>query len=213
MKLNDKQRVFAAAAVFVLIGGGLSVLNFLKFKQRGRLLAGIEQQRREEQLAQEKIRKIPELVVDRAELIANIDRYAEILPLEEHVQHDAFVEIMDNYRKDTRILIQKAEYIRGKEDGTAKAKESFIRHRYRFKLLGTVPDFIDFVNKVENHTRFLKVDAIRIKPYGSQDGFGDDLSDREDETELNRAANPVKDIELTVSTYTYFKGAQRKKPS
>jgi len=67
------------------------------------------------------------------------------------------------------------------------------------------------VNKIENHTRFLKVDAINIRPVGSQPTENmDDLSEKVDDEELLKASEPVKEIELTVSTYTYSKGPQNK---
>jgi hypothetical protein len=44
----------------------------------------------------------------------------------------------------------------------------------------------------------------------ADDAGGDDLSDKADEEELARATEPVKEIELTVSTYTYFKGPDKK---
>jgi hypothetical protein len=214
MKLNDKQKIVVAALIFLAVLGGLGALNYMKFQERSKLLAEIERYQKEEKAATEKIKQIPDLREKRAKLINIIDQYAEILPKEEHVQHDTFVNIIDGYRADTKIVIQKAEYMKPKENekgkGVVAAQESFVRHRYKFKLLGTVPDFIDFVNKIENHTRFLKVDAINIKPVGATNETGDDLSDKSDEEELARATEPVKEIDLTVSTYTYFKGPEKK---
>jgi Tfp pilus assembly protein PilO len=211
MKLNDKQKIIITALTFLVVLGGLGALNYSKFQERGKLLAEIERFQKEEKAATEKIKQIPDLREKRSKLINIIDQYAEILPKEEHVQHDTFVNIIDGYRGETKILIQKAEYVKPKDEDKKVAQENFVRHRYRFKLLGTVPDFIEFVNKIENHTRFLKVDAIKIKPVGSaDDAGGDDLSDKADEEELARATEPVKEIELTVSTYTYFKGPDKK---
>lgn len=220
MKLNEKQKILCTVGIFLVVCGGIGALNYLKLNERSKLLAQIDQYVTEENLATEKMRQIPVLREQRSKLINIIDQYAEILPREEHVQHDAFVEIIDNYRKDTKIVIQKAEYIKpravDRKPGSADKKagsapENFVRHRYRFKLLGTVPDFIEFVNKIENHTRFLKVDSISIKPVGVPgDEIGDDLGDSAGEDELEKASEPVKEIELTVSTYTYSKGLGKK---
>jgi hypothetical protein len=216
MKLNENQKVILAIVTFVLILGGLGALNYAKFKQRSDLVAKIDRYQQDEKAATEKLKQIPDLREKRSKLINIIDTYAEILPKEEHVQHDAFVNTIDSYRRDTKILIQKAEYLKPEDRRSAAdkkqvlEKESFVRHRYKFKLLGTVPDFVEFVNKIENHTRFLKVDAIVVKPVGSTDDSGDDLSDKQDEEELARATEPVKEIELTVSTYTYYKGPDKK---
>ena len=205
-------RLVVTALIFIGVLGGLGALNYGKLRTRFDLLDQLDQYREEERLANDKMRRIPELREQRSKLINIIDQYAEILPREQHVQHDAFVEIIDGYRQDTKILIQKAEYIRPKKAKDKNpVKENFVRHRYKFKLLGTVPDFIEFVNKIENHTRFLKVDALSIRPVGStaEDNY-DDLGDKSDDEELARASEPVKEIELTVSTYTYSKGHEKK---
>ncbi len=212
MRLNEKQKVVAVGGVFALLVIGLLTLNFFKFRHRSELLAKIDALEEEQKKANDKIKRIPELREKRAQLANNIDAYAEILPKEEHTQHDAFVEIIDSYRKDTNIQIQRTEYLKPKPGGEAgsKKKENFLRHRYRFKLLGTVPDFLRFINKIENHTRFLKIDTITIKPLGSADEVNEQ-DDKEDAQEIQKARIPYKEIELTVSTYTYSKGEGAKK--
>ncbi len=210
VRLNDKQKILAAAGVFVLVVGGLGALNYMKFSERRELEAQVAKYTAEEQAATAKIKQIPELREKRAKLIDNLEKYAEILPKEEHVQHEAFMEIIDGYRKDSKIVIQKAEYVKVKEDEKAPKQENFIRHRYKFKLLGTVPDFIEFVNKIENHTRFLKVDTFNIRPLGTMDENGAELDDKADDTELSAASDPIKEIELSVSTYTYSRGEAKK---
>ncbi len=210
VRLNDKQKIFVAAGIFVLVTGGLGALNYLKYRERAQLQAQITKYTEDEQVATAKIKQIPELREKRAKLISNLEQYAEILPREEHVQHEAFMEIIDGYRKDSKIVIQKAEYVKVKEDEKAPKQDSFIRHRYKFKLLGTVPDFVEFVNKIENHTRFLKVDTFNIRPLGAMEESGAELDDKADDTELSAASDPIKEIELTVSTYTYSRGEAKK---
>ena len=210
MKLNEKQKSIVTALVFIGVLGGLGALNYGKLRTRFDLLDQLDQYREEERLANDKMRRIPELREQRSKLINIIDQYAEILPREQHVQHDAFVEIIDGYRRDTQIVIQRTEYLKpkvkkAKKGQAKKTKENFIRHRYRFKLVGTVPDFLRFINKIENHIRFLKIDAISIKPLGAPD-VANEMDERGDIEEIQKARIPFKDIELTVSTYTYSKG-------
>jgi hypothetical protein len=214
MKYSENQKILITIAVFGLLIGGMVTINVMKFRQRSDLLAKIDGLRDEEERANEKIKRIPELRERRANLANIINQYAEILPKEEHTQHDAFVEIIDSYRRDTQIVIQRTEYLKPKteaDDGkTKRPKENFMRHRYRFKLIGTVPDFLRFINKIENHIRFLKIDSISIKPLGATDETND-LDDRADAEEIQKARIPFKDIEVTVSTYTYSKGEGEKK--
>jgi len=207
MRLNEKQKILLTLIVFGLLVGGLVTVNVFKFRDRSELLAKIDALQEEENKANAKIKRIPELRDKRANLANTIDIYAEILPKEEHTQHDAFVEIIDSYRKDTQIVIQRTEYLKAKSetDEKKKSKENFIRHRYRFKLVGTVPDFLRFINKIENHTRFLKIDAITIKPLGAADELNE-FDEKADSDEIAKARIPFKDIEVTVSTYTYSKG-------
>jgi len=214
MKFSEKQKVIIAAALFILLVLLIGFLDYKKYSQCSELQAKIDGLLEEEMKANQKIKRIPELRDKRSKLATIIDQYAEILPKEEHTQHDAFVEIIDRYRRDTQIVIQRTEYIRPKvqkaKKGEVIKKENFIRHRYRFKLVGTVPDFLRFINKIENHTRFLKIDAITIKPLGAPD-VANEMDERGDIEEIQKARIPFKDIELTVSTYTYSKGKLGKK--
>jgi Tfp pilus assembly protein PilO len=213
MRLNEKQKIVLVILVFGLLVSGLVALNVMKYRSRSELLAKIDVLKEEEDKANNKIKRIPELRDKRLNLANIIDQYAEILPREEHTQQDAFVEIVDSFRRDTQLVIQRTEYLRPKqegEEGKKKSKENFIRHRYRFKLVGTVPDFLRFMNKIENHTRFLKIDAISIKPLGAPDELNE-FDDKADSDEIAKARIPFKDIELTVSTYTYSKGEGEKK--
>jgi hypothetical protein len=214
MKLGEKQKIVTTIVVLSVITLALVGLNVLKFRSRAEILAKIDGLREEETKAKDKIKRIPELRDKRANLANIIDQYAEILPREEHTQHDAFVEIIDGHRRDTQIVIHKTEYLKPKaekaDDKKPKQKENFLRHRYRFKLVGTVPDFLRFINKIENHTRFLKIDAINIKPLGTNDETNE-FDEKADADEIQKARLPYKDIELTVSTYTYSKGEGERK--
>lgn len=212
--MNDKQKVTAGFVVLALAILGLGALHYMKFSERQGMQAEIDRFTKQSQEAQTKIQRIPALTGEREKLISVIDEYSEILPREEHVQHDAFVDIIDGYRRDTDIIIQRAEYVPIKEKRERRSApdqqvetRDFFRHRYKFELLGTVPDLISFVNKIENHTRFLKVDALRIKPLGAGSETRSSSADQE-EQELAQAAEKVKEIELTISTYTYYKGPQ-----
>ena len=210
MKLNEKQKIVVTAGVFVLVLGGVGALNWMKLEERRNFRNDIARLQQEELAAREKRKRIPQLVEQRAKLVEQIERYTEILPPEEDVQHDAFVRVMDKYRQDTKILIKTAEYVPVKQDQKQKNQQSFVRHRYRFKLLGTVPDVLDFIAKIENHKRFLKVDAVNIRPFEVSGDFTEgDLGDRNDEELLGKAKKELKEIDLTVSTYTYVKGTQR----
>lgn len=205
MKLNEKQRMAVVMLVLGLAVIGLGTLIFFKLQERRVLNKKMDEAVKRERMASEKIKRIPKLREERDTLASRIDEYAAILPKDAHVEHDAFVDTIDGYRQDTNIVIRKAEYIKPRSRKKKGSKpEKFIRHRYKFALLGTVPHLISFINKIENHTRFLKVDAFDIRPVGGTSGGG------APELELDAADDPLKEIQLTITTYTYFRGSDRK---
>jgi len=122
--------------------------------------------------------------------------------------------VMDEYRRDTELLIKSAEYLSpgdSKVAGEGGSVKNFVRHRYRFRLMGTVPDLLQFMSRIENHRRFLKIDAVSLRPLGSKGEFPEgDLREKDDSELLVMARDSVKEIDLTVSTYTYFKEAEQK---
>lgn len=212
--LNQKQKVALLAGAVFLFCAGMGFLVYSKLDERAAVLGDLDSCAAEESLLRVKIETIPNLLEQRSSLIESTDRYAEILPAEEHVQHDAFVRVMDEYRRNTELLIKSAEYLspgRPTDDKAEGKVENFVRHRYRFRIVGSVADLLQFMSRIENHKRFLKIDAVSLKPLGSRGDFPEgDLREKEDTELLELAGNPVKEIDLTVSTYTYFKGAEEK---
>ena len=89
MKLNETQKIIVTAFVVVAIVGSLGALNYIKYTERSELLAQLDNLKKEEDEAKGRIAQIPELRKNRADLANIIDEYANILPQEEHVQHEA----------------------------------------------------------------------------------------------------------------------------
>lgn len=208
MKMNEKQKIIVSVAVFLVVLGGLLALNYLKYKDRKELVAKMSSLEKEERSANAKIKQIPELREKRSNLASVIEQYVKILPPEQHIHHEAFAEIIDGYSKETQVVIQKVESVVMEESDDEKDKkkkedENFIRHRYKVQLVGSFPNFRNFVNKIENHKRFLKVDEIMIRPLGADRNLSS--SNKNDAAILDMAKVPFKNIELVVSTYTYKK--------
>ena len=183
--MKEKQKILVAIVVFTVAIGGLAALNYFKYKERGKLLAKIDSLEKEEKKANDMIRQIPELRAKKKSLSEIIDQYASILPPEEHTRHEAFAEIIDGYSQETQVVIQKVGYLEPeKAKGKKKKKkkggaENFVRHRYRVKLVGEYQNFLRFINKIENHTRFLKIDEILI-PSGKGQVLEGDIIYREE---------------------------------
>ena len=208
MRINEKQKIIAAVLVFTLFTAVMAALNYFRFEERGTLLAKIDSLQKEEKKANEMIRQIPELRQRRKDLAQIIDQYVSILPPEQHIEHEAFANIIDGYSQETLVVIQKVEYLdigaaKGKKKKKRIGTDNFVRHRYRLKLIGEYRNFLRFINKIENHQRFLKIDEILIQPLGSNK----DISkvSKDEASTLRMATVQYKNIELVLSTYTYKK--------
>ncbi len=208
MRINEKQKIIAAVLVFTLFTAVMAALNYFRFEERGTLLAKIDSLQKEEKKANEMIRQIPELRQRRKDLAQIIDQYVSILPPEQHIEHEAFANIIDGYSQETLVVIQKVEYLnvdvaKGKKKKKRTGTDNFVRHRYRLKLIGEYRNFLRFINKIENHQRFLKIDEILIQPLGSNK----DISkvSKDEASTLRMATVQYKNIELVLSTYTYKK--------
>ncbi len=151
--------------------------------------------------AQAKIRTIP-MMQDKAESLSSIVRdYTAILPEKDEVRRDAFVDTITGLCRDSGLTIVKAEPVkvlekarvvsrRDARNAVPQAKEAFTRHKYRFEMTGEFSQLHRFINSVENHPRFLRVDGIELFPSG-------------DSTGLEAASSPDKRLSVMISTYVY----------
>ena len=213
MRIKDKQKIILAVGLSALIAGAVAVVAFSKFRARRDLLAKIDGLERREKQAKDKIKRIPQLRDRRKDLARLIEDYAKILPKEHHVQHDAFMEIIDGFRKDTNIFIRSAEpVVKKKRRGKKKkaAKDNFIQHKYKFELVAKFKEFLKFLNRIENHDRFLRIDEFVVEPLrldSKSSPVGKDTKGIL--SEIIAAEQQLKQIKVVVSTFTYSVGNSR----
>jgi hypothetical protein len=200
-------------AIFVLLIGALGTLTYFqlsKFWTCKEKISGLEKERA---AAQVLLDEIPGLRKEAKALSDQIEVYAEILPKEQEVRHDAFVETMDRFARETGLQILRADPFERKNAKRAaaptganaekKAAPPFSEHSYVFELIGTFPNFLRFLNKIENWDRFLAVEEVEINPegmskFGSSGGGG-----KVDAKDIDAAQKPMKSIQLVVTTYTH----------
>lgn len=204
MRLNERQQLIALVAVFALVVIGEGLYAYSCLTTRGELHAKLNELEQEEKAARVKIAKIGELRKQSAELAQIIEEYAEILPTEREVGTDAFLEDIEGFMEGTSLIMVTGAPVeqavrRDRKNQTQTEKSNFVQHKYRFELEGTYADIMKFVNRVENHTRFLEFVKTDIRSIGAVRG----RVNEQEEVEL--AANPRKAIEVIISTYTYSK--------
>lgn len=203
MKLNEKQKLVALIGAFSLLIVCECGFAYYCFAERGKCNATLDKLEQEEQDAERKIQEIPKLAKKSSELAAIIEEYAQILPRDSEVRQEAFLEEIDEFARDSEIRIistknEKPVEQKGKQQ-KAKAAEAktFVRHTYRFELEGSFLGFLKFINRIENYPRFLRVDVINISGKAGKGKI----------SEAEQAENPIKTIELVISTYTYSKAS------
>jgi Tfp pilus assembly protein PilO len=210
--VREKKQLILFAVIFVVLIGGLGTLTYFQFRAYQSCkedLAGLEKRK---QAAERLIAEIPALRQAAKVLSEQVEIYAEILPKEHEVRHDAFVETMDRFARETGLQILRADPFEREKKGRPKkkdaksegAKEStppFSEHRYMFELVGTFPSLLRFVNKIENWDRFLAVEEIEIVPEGASKYTN--TSKKADDKEIEAAQKAVKNIQLVVTTYTH----------
>jgi len=216
MKLTEKQQLIA-----ILAGAGVLILGELGFAwmnvaDRGEIRTELTALDGREQAAQSKLAQIPQLRRRARELSEIVDQYTEILPRDDEVSPDAFLDDITALCKEVGLEITAAQPMEVKQEaksntrnralpGGQKAQteppKTFVRHKYRFEMVGEFSSLHRFVNGVENHTRFLQIDQLSLEPLaGEKGGKKDD--------ELMLARNPRKAFTVEISTYTYSRTPQ-----
>ena len=201
MNMDEKKHLIFLAvicgAIFcieVVVGWNLSSENSaIRYR-----LSKLEER---ETSALKKKQRIPEMTVTAEDLAQIVSEYTEILPQEDEVRRDAFVDTITNLCKESGLTITGAEPvdlkvrkpargIRVINKTTVPVSKPFQRHKYRFEMTGEFNQFHRFLNSVENHPRFLRVDGFDLFPV-----------DRSDD--LVAASQPLKQFTIEISTYVY----------
>lgn len=199
MNMDEKKQLFILAAICgvffcleMVVGWNLSSKN----SETRKTLEVLEAKEASALLKRE---RIPDLVRELKDLEEIVEEYTEILPREDEVLRDVFVDTITQLCKESGLVVTGAEPVAVEQNDTPRrgvkpqvkvVSKPFERHKYRFELVGEFSQFHRFVNLVENHTRFLRVDAFDLFPI-----------DRSDD--LSAATQPKKRFTIEISTYVY----------
>lgn len=202
--MNEKQQFYLVVAVFVLVAVGELAYGYFGYQERGEHMAKLDMLDMNERDAKAKLSKVTALRETAKEMAAILEEYVTILPTEDEAREEAFLVHIDNFARNSGLDMLKgaaeaAPQSRASRRGKGKQDEKkFVLHRYRFNLRGSFPAFLKFMNRVENHPRYLRIDSFDLRPFGAE--TNDDGID-----ELVLAEDPRKEIEVVISTYTYSK--------
>lgn len=179
--MAEKQKLIVSIFVVLLLLGGFGVGIYLKIKEKGPLDTKIERLRKTIAIHDQKIAEIEPLTEKIAALQDELARYEIIIPDSEEL--DKMAETVDEFRKKSGVEIN--DFRKTSRPTTAREEmgKAYKRVTYNIKLVGKFYDFVTFVNLLESHERFIRVDSFRMSP-----ARGEDTS--------------LMDIDLQISTFT-----------
>jgi Tfp pilus assembly protein PilO len=184
-RLSEKQLLILTIAITVLLCGGLGWLIYTDLQAIDEEEATIAQLKEQISASEVQIAKIEgrEFRVIANREMAN--KEVEFLPAEEDIE--TFWEVLEKYAEESGIQIS-AISPSGKQK---KAKGPIQSVPQLLSVLGTVDEFLRFINAVENHERI-----INVLEYAIAAG---NTPDREDPTKVRHG------IKLALTTFTYSK--------
>lgn len=181
---NNKKSSIIILVVFIVILCGLVALIYNTWKNNGKLNQELQAINQEIAKQQTRIKIIPELKQKRNERIEAINELTKILPTETEASHSEFVTLINEFEKQSGVVIDALQPPKESTDQDIK------RYRYQISLKGTFQSFLEFLNLIERHKRFLKVDSFSI------------VNQKTSEKTALKIA-PEKNIALELTTYTY----------
>jgi len=209
---KELQMIVVAAVIFVLITGGLAYWTMTISDEVAIKDGEIAAIQGKIEAAKKEIAKKPGLEAEKEALDKHIARYVTILPPPEVASKQSFLRMVQEKCERSQLNAKSIVFVEPKAvRGGAKKKKKkgavapgFNEVKVDIEAVSTYDEFLRFLNSVERHETFLRVNTFscRVIP------FDEDEGPREgDDGEIVWKL----DIRLQVSTFTYQAKATKKK--
>lgn len=179
--LGEKQKLIISIFVVLLLLAGFGGGIYLKIKERGPLVGEIDRLEKTIRVHEQKIAQIEPLTEKIVALQDEIARYEVIIPDSEEL--DKMTDTVEEFRKTSGVEINDFRKVTRPLVAREEMGKAYRRVTYSMKLVGDFFEFVSFINLLENHERFIRVDSFRVLP-----GRGEDTS--------------LMEIDLQISTFT-----------
>jgi len=180
--------VVVVLVVLVAIGGGL----YLEWNRLSAASADLEAKKQDEATLHQRIDKdIPRLKAELASKTEKVAEYEKSLPSAQEIE--AMDETLNNYKVQAGVKLVERRPVQESGGGAAAAKVQqplYYPYSYRLTLSADFFSWGKFVNLLENHERFIRVDEFDAKPSSKEPG--------------------ILDITMKISTFSYAKVEQPK---
>ncbi len=207
---KELQMIVAAAVIFVVITGGLAYWTMTISDEVAIKDGEIAAIQGKITAADKEIKKKPDLEAEKEALDKHIARYVTILPPPEVASKQSFLRMVQEKCERSQlnaksIVFVEPKAVRGRPKKGAKiVAPGFNEVKVDIEAISTYDEFLRFLNSVERHETFLRVNTFscRVIPFDEDEGPKEG-QDGEIVWKL--------DIRLQVSTFTYQAKASKKK--
>jgi hypothetical protein len=207
---KEMQMIVAAAVIFVLITGGLAYWTMDLSDEVAIKDGEIAAVQKKIDAADKEIKKKPALEAEKEALDKHIARYVTILPPPEVASKQSFLRMVQEKCERSQLNAKSIVFVepkkkrsRGKSKKPAVAP-GFNEVKVDIEAVSTYDEFLRFLNSVERHETFLRVNSFscRVIPFDEDEGPTEG-----DDGEIVWKL----EIRLQVSTFTYSGKSTKKK--
>lgn len=196
---KKKKALIISGASFLLVIACAGVV-WVDWKEIKKEQADVESLRMQIDKADARIRKIPEIELRVLRERSIVRENVKILPSDAEINE--FVEKITEFASSSGVEVVSLDEKSARDHAKKKSAEIFARIVYKMKIMGTVSQFLDFLNRFETHDRFCSINQFTIKG-----GKKDESKKAASETQVVRH-----EIELEVETYVYNARASGEQP-
>lgn len=207
---KELQMIVVAAVIFVLITGGLAYWAMTISDEVAIKDGEIAAVKGKIEAADKEIKKKPDLEAEKEALDKHIARYVTILPPPEVASKQSFLRMVQEKCERSQLNAKSIVFVEPKavrgapKKGKATVAPGFNEVKVDIEAISTYDEFLRFLNSVERHETFLRVNTFscRVIPFDEDEG----PKEGEDGEIVWKL-----DIRLQVSTFTYQAKASKKK--
>lgn len=207
---KELQMIVVAAVIFVLITGGLAYWAMTLSDEVALKEGEIAAVQQKINAADKEIKKKPDLEAEKEALDKHIARYVTILPPPEVASKQSFLRMVQEKCERSQLNAKSIVFVEPKAKRAVRGKKKptvapgFNEVKVDIEAISTYDEFLRFLNSVERHETFLRVNTFscRVIPFDEDEGPKEG-----DDGEIVWKL----DIRLQVSTFTYQGKASKKK--
>lgn len=157
-RFSEKQLTIMTVVVAVIITGLFSGLIYKDLEQIDAKTAEIEEAKIDIAAADAEIQRMPARETDVIVFREIVQRDAAILPDESEI--NKFINIIGEFEKTSGVVVTQVTGLsrRGRE----KSKEAIIKIPLKLSVLGSIDQFLKFMNLFENYDRFVNIKSFQI---------------------------------------------------